>query len=138
MIVGMGMDLVDIARIRATLERHGERARARLFTAGELAYADRRQDPARHLAARFAAKEAAFKALSGSPSARAIGWRDIEVVSDLDGRPGLRLHGLAAARARELDVVAAWLTITHADQMAAATVVLESSGSRSGPGTASA
>lgn len=138
MIVGMGIDLVDIARIRATLERHGERARTRLFTAGELAYADRRQDPARHLAARFAAKEAAYKALAGSPSARAIGWQDIEVVSDLDGRPGLRLHGLAAARARELDVVAAWLTMTHADQVAAATVVLEAADTRSGHGTGSA
>lgn len=138
MIVGMGIDLVDIDRIRAVLERHGGRARARLFTPGELAYADRRQDPARHLAARFAAKEAAYKALAGSPSARAIGWRDIEVVSDLDGRPGLRLHGLAAARARELGVVAAWLTMTHADRMAAATVVLEADRGRSGDGAASA
>ncbi len=132
MIVGFGIDLVDIGRIRSTLERHGGRARARLFTEGELAYADRRQDPARHLAARFAAKEAAFKALAGSPSARGIGWRDIEVVSDTDGRPGLRLHGLAAARARELDVVAAWLTMTHADGMAAATVVLEAAGRDAG------
>lgn len=132
MIVGLGIDLVDIARIRSTLERHGARARTRLFTAGELAYADRRQDPARHLAARFAAKEAAYKALAGSPSARGISWQDIEVVSDLDGRPTLRLHGLAAARARELDVVSAWLTITHAEGMAAATVVLEAASRNAG------
>ena len=125
MIVGLGMDVMDIDRMQSLLERHGERARARLFTAIELAYADARPEPARHLAARFAAKEAAFKALAGTPEARAIGWRDLEVVNELDGRPGLRLHGPAAARARELGVSNAWVTLTHADRVAAATVVLE-------------
>ena len=137
MIVGIGVDLVDIPRLRETLERFGERARQRLFTEGELAYADRRSDPARHLAGRFAAKEAAYKALAGSAVARGIGWRDVEVVSEVDGRPGLRLHGLAAARARELGLVAVWVSLTHADNVAAATVVLEAAGGRDGPGRTS-
>ena len=125
MIVGFGMDLVDVARVQALVARHGARARSRLFTAVEVAYAERRPVPARHYAARFAAKEAAFKALAGSPLARRVGWQDIEVVNDADGRPTLRFHGHAADRAAELGVHRAWVTLTHTDTSAAATVVLE-------------
>ena len=128
MILGLGTDLVDIDRVRRLLARHGEHAEARLFTAGERAYAARRADPARHFAARFAAKEAAYKALAGSPLARRISWQDLEVVNDEDGRPTLRLHGRAAERAAELGVSAVWLTLTHADAVAAATVVVEGAG----------
>lgn len=128
MIVGLGMDLVDIARVRALLERHGDRGRTRLFSDGEVAYAEARAEPARHYAARFAAKEAAFKALAGTAEARCIGWRDIEVVNEADGRPTLRLTGPAAARAAALGVTAAWVTLTHADSVAGATVVLEAGG----------
>ena len=127
MIRGVGLDLADIDRIARLLLRHPERARARLFTAGERAYCDRRAAPARHFAARFAAKEAAFKALSGSGAARHIHWQEIEVAnSPLDGRPTLLLHGLAARRAAELGVVALHVTLTHSDHVAAAVVVLES------------
>ena len=125
MILGLGMDLVDVARIRHLLLRHPARAQERLFTAAERAYAGRRADPARHYAARFAAKEAAYKALAGSPLARAISWHDVEVVSEADGRPTLRLHGRAAARMAELGATAAWVTLTHADHVAGATVVVE-------------
>lgn len=128
MIVGIGLDLVDIARMRAMVSRHGARAHGRLFLPGEVAYADQRPDPARHLAARFAAKEAAYKALAGTAEARAIGWRDIEVVAGPHGRPSLRLHGAAERRARELGVTAAWVTISHEHGMAAATVILEAAG----------
>lgn len=125
MIVGLGMDLVDIARIAEMLSRHPARARARLFLPGERAYCDARAEPSRHYAARFAAKEAAYKALAGSEAARHISWHDIEVVSDpQDGRPTLQLHGRAAARAAVLAVTGVHLTLTHSQGMAAATVVL--------------
>lgn len=124
MIVGLGMDLVEIDRIRALVERHGERACTRLFTPTEIAYSRRRTDPMPHFAARFAAKEAAFKALSGTPEARRIGWCDIEVVNGADGRPTLRLHRVAADRARELGITAALVTLTHSHVTAAATVIL--------------
>ncbi len=125
MIVGLGMDLVDIPRVAALLAGKGERAEARLFTAGESAYARARAEPARHFAARFAAKEAAYKALAGSEAARGIGWRDIEVAVEWDGRPRLVLHGRAAERAAALGATRLHLTLTHADQVAAAVVVLE-------------
>jgi len=127
LICGVGLDLTDIDRIARLLARHPERARARLFTAGERDYCDRRGAPARHFAARFAAKEAAYKALSGSEEARHIHWQEIEVAnSPLDGRPTLLLHGQAARRAAELGVAAIHVTLTHSDHVAAAVVVLES------------
>jgi len=127
LICGVGLDLTDIDRIARLLARHPERARARLFTAGERDYCDRRGAPARHFAARFAAKEAAYKALSGSEEARRIHWQEIEVAnSPLDGRPTLLLHGQAARRAAELGVAAIHVTLTHSDHVAAAVVVLES------------
>ena len=125
MIVGLGLDLVDIARIAEMLADKGERATSRLFTEGEAAYASNRNEPARHLAARFAAKEAAYKALAGTEHARGIGWHDIEVLVEWDGRPTLRFHGRAAERATELGVTRAHLSLTHADHTAAAVVVLE-------------
>lgn len=128
MIRGIGLDLADIDRIARLLGRHPERARARLFTPGERMYCDRRAEPARHFAARFAAKEAAYKALAGTDEAQHIHWQDIEVSnSPLDGRPQLLLHGLAAKRAAELGVSAVHVTLTHSDLVAAAVVVLESS-----------
>ncbi len=127
MIRGIGMDLADIDRIARLLGRHPERARRRLFTEGERTYCDRRGEPARHFAARFAAKEAAYKALAGTAEARHIHWQDIEVAnSPLDGRPLLRLHGAAAKRAAELGVSVIHVTLTHSDHVAAAVVVLES------------
>jgi holo-[acyl-carrier protein] synthase len=125
MILGIGMDLVEIARVRRLIERHGDHALRRLFTAGERAYAESHRDPARHFAARFAAKEAAFKALASHGAGRGIGWRDLEVVTNSARPPRLLFHGLAAECAAELDVSAAWLTITHAVDVAAAVVVLE-------------
>jgi holo-[acyl-carrier protein] synthase len=81
-IVGVGIDLVDIARVESMLADKGTRVLERLFTAGERAYGDRMAKPARHLAARLAAKEAAFKALSGTEDATGIGWTEIEVIND--------------------------------------------------------
>lgn len=130
MVVGLGFDLVDIPRVAALLAAKGARAEARLFTDGELAYARARAEPARHLAARFAAKEAAYKALAGSEAARGISWRDVEVVAEWDGRPRLVLHGRAAERAAALGVTRVHLTLTHADAVAGAVVVLEGDAGR--------
>jgi holo-[acyl-carrier protein] synthase len=127
MIVGIGVDMVDVARMRRLLERKGERALVRLFTEGERAYAAMHPEPARQLAARAAAKEAAFKALAGNDLARAIGWRELEVVSRTHQAPILLLHGRAYDRASELGVVRVHLSLTHTDTTAAAFVVVERS-----------
>ena len=125
MITGIGIDLVEIARVDRLLDAKGERALRRLFTADEVAYALARPLPAQHLAARLAAKEAAFKALAGTSLARRIGWREIEVVRG-DERPTLTLHGRAAERAAELGVTTVWVSLTHSATTAGAVVVLES------------
>jgi holo-[acyl-carrier protein] synthase len=124
-ILGIGADLVDIPRVSRLLAAKGERALKRLFTEQEAAYALARGEPARHLAARVAAKEATYKALSGVDAARLITWREIEVVPTSCGSPELRLHGLARRRAEELEVSRLWLTLTHSAQSAAAFVILE-------------
>ncbi len=124
-IVGIGMDLVHIARVERLLSSKGHRALERLFTEGERSYALARMEPARHLAARVAAKEAAFKALSGTARAHAISWREMEVVIGAHGRPELALHGLARERADHLAIVRTWLSMTHDGLTAAAVVVLE-------------
>ncbi|HEU4642938.1 MAG TPA: holo-ACP synthase [Gemmatimonadaceae bacterium] len=125
MIVGVGLDLVDIARAKKLIATKGERALKRMFTEGEVAYAMRKMRPYVHLAARIAAKEAAYKALSGSDGARGIGWRDMEVVTGADGRPSLALHGIAAERAAELNVTRVLLTLSHSEATAGAVVVLD-------------
>jgi holo-[acyl-carrier protein] synthase len=127
MIAGIGVDVVEISRVASLLRAKGERALERLFTGNERRYAESMAVPARHFAARVAAKEAAFKALSGSERARGIGWREMEVLLDDAGRPSLALHGRAAERAAELGVSRVWLTLSHAGDVAAAFVVLESS-----------
>lgn len=126
MIVGLGVDIVEIARVERLLERHPGRAVTRLFTDREVAYVGDRACPAPHYAARLAAKEAAYKALAGDATARGIAWREIEVVSGPDGVPALSLHGLAARRAAQLQVRRCWVSLTHTDKTAAAVVILES------------
>lgn len=126
MILGVGIDIVDHARVRAMLERLGrDRVYARLLTGPEREYCERMHDPALHVAARLAAKEAGFKALAGSVEARIIGWREIEVVHDDHRRPSLRLHERAQVRAAELGVIRAHLSLSHGDTSAVAVVVLE-------------
>ena len=125
MIVGVGLDLVDVARVKRLIASKETRALERLFTAGEVTYAMGRQEPYVHLAARIAAKEAAYKALSGSRGARGIGWREMEVVSVDGGLPSLVLHGAAEIRCAELRVRRVWLTLSHSQMTAGAVVVLE-------------
>lgn len=127
MIVGLGIDLVDIARIERLVASKGDRALSRLFTEREVAYAMARAQPCLHLAARVAAKEAAYKALSGTPASHAggIGWREMEVVAGTGAAPELLFHGAAALAASALGVTRAWLTLSHSATTAGAVVVLE-------------
>ena len=121
-IIGLGLDATDIPRIAEMLERYGDRFLHRVFTDGEIAYCTRRRNPAPHFAGRFAAKEAAMKAL-GTGHSRGVLWKDIEVVRR-GGPPQLRLHGGAARRAEAMRVPASLLTITHSDALALAQVML--------------
>jgi holo-[acyl-carrier protein] synthase len=125
MIIGIGLDLVDIARVQKLVAAKGDRALRRLFSPGESAYAASKQRPFLHLAAREAAKEATFKALSSADGARGIGWREMEVVTGADGRPTLALHGRAAECAAKLGVSRVHLTLSHSETTAGAVVVLE-------------
>lgn len=125
MIVGLGLDLVDVERVERMLARDAERTVARLLTDGERDYCAGMKRPAPHVAARLAAKEAAFKALAGSDDARAIGWREIEVRHDSHRRPVLALHGRAAERALQLAVSRVLVTLTHTERTAGAVVILE-------------
>lgn len=122
--VGVGVDLVEVARVSAILADKGARVFARLLTAGERAYCESRPDPATHVAVRLAAKEAVYKALQGSEEARGIGWHEIEVTRAPDGRPDVVLSGRAAARARELGVRRVLLSLSHTHQAAVAVAVL--------------
>lgn len=125
MIVGIGFDLVAIARVEQMLARKEQRALDRLFTPHEQEYALARARPAMHLAARLAAKEAVFKALTGSDDAKLIGWKEAEVRRGDEGPPVLVFFGRAEARAKELGVTRVHLTLSHTDDIAGAVVVLE-------------
>jgi holo-[acyl-carrier protein] synthase len=121
-ILGIGIDATDIPRVADVFERYGERFLQRVFTAGEIAYCTKRRNPAPHLAGRFAAKEAAMKAL-GTGHSRGVLWKDIEVIR-LGGPPRLQLHGGAARRAAAMHVQRSLLTITHSETLAFAQVML--------------
>ena len=122
--VGVGVDLIDIERVDALLKRHGERAITRLLTPSERAYCLGQPRPAQHIAARLAAKEAAYKALQRAGSARGVGWRDTEVLLNSDGSPTLKFHGRAATAATALNVHEALVSLTHSNRSAAAVVIL--------------
>jgi len=122
--VGVGVDLVEVARARAMIADKGAHVFDRLLTPAEADYCRSRPDPAEHGAVRLAAKEAVYKALQGSEAARGIGWRDIEVTRAPDGRPDVELSGLAARRAKELGVSKVLLWLAHTPQAAGAIAVL--------------
>ena len=125
MILGLGVDIVEIDRMRKMLESKTERLIERVFTAEEARYALSHADPAIHFAARVAAKEATYKALAGNPLARAVGWREIEVNQRDDGAPFLLLHGRARDRAAELGADRVLVSLTHSKTAAVAVVLLE-------------
>src|SRR6185436_8740099 len=117
-IIGLGLDITEIDRIADTIERYGDRFVDRVFTAGEASYCLRRRAPAIHFAARFAAKEAAMKAL-GTGHSQGVLWRDVEVIR-LSGPPQLAFHGGAARRFAAMGAHTSLLTITHSDSVALA------------------
>lgn len=124
MIVGSGIDLVEIGRIHQSMERYGQRFLDRIYTAAEQAYCLRKRKAAESLAARFAAKEAGAKAL-GTGISRGVNWLEIEVVREPGGRPSLRFHGRAAEIAAALRATRSALSLTHSGDLAMASVVLE-------------
>jgi len=124
-VLGVGIDIVPASRVERLLSRHGDRALARLFTPGERERAAAFADASLHLAARIAAKEAAYKALSGDGRAHGVGWLDLEVARHADGRPSLLFHGPAQAKFRALGATRCLLSLTHAGGVAAAVVILE-------------
>jgi holo-[acyl-carrier protein] synthase len=121
-MIAHGVDIVEVQRIASMIERHGQQFLDRVFTAGEQAYArdSRRRDE--HLAARFAAKEAALKAL-GTGWRSGIAWTDVEVVPLPSGQPTLRVHGRAAEIAAELGISSWSLSLSHTSSMAVASVI---------------
>lgn len=123
-IIGHGIDAVEVKRIAAMIDRHGERFLARCFTPAERAYADASRRRVEHYAARFAAKEAVLKAI-GTGWSRGVAWTDAEVTRDNAGRPGVRLHGVAAGIAREIGIAGWSLSITHTDDLAIASAIGE-------------
>jgi holo-[acyl-carrier protein] synthase len=124
MIIGSGIDLVEIGRIQQSMDRYGRRFLDRVFTRGEQAYCSRKRKSAESFAARFAAKEAGAKAL-GTGISFGVSWLEIEVVREPGGRPSLLFHGRAAQIAARLGVTRAALSITHTDGLAMASVLLE-------------
>jgi holo-[acyl-carrier protein] synthase len=126
MIVGSGIDLVEIERIQQAKDRYGSRFLDRVYTPAEQAYCLRKRNAAESLAARFAAKEAGAKAL-GTGISFGVSWLELEVVRERSGRPTLEFHGRAAEIARHMGVSHAALSITHTRTTAMASVVLEGS-----------
>lgn len=124
MILGHGVDLAEVGRVRRSVERFGDRFLDRVFTEGERAYAGDGPRREERLAARFAAKEAVFKAL-GTGWAQGVGWTDIEVVREASGKPVLVLHGKALEMAGALGVRKWHLSLTHTGTMAMASVIAE-------------
>ncbi len=124
MIVGSGIDLVEIGRIHQSMERFGQRFLDRIFTGAEQAYCLRKRKAAESLAARFAAKEAGAKAL-GTGISRGVHWLEIEVVRAPGGKPSLLFHGRAAEIAATLGATHTALSLTHTADLAMASVILE-------------
>lgn len=128
MVVGIGVDIVDIARITQALAEHGERFRQRVFTSGEIDYSEQFATPAakaERYAVRFAAKEAARKAIGAATPVKALGWQEVEIISSSEGAPQLQFHGRAAELAQMLRVTRAHVSLSHAEGQAIAFVVLE-------------
>ena len=124
MILGTGVDLAEVGRIREAIERHGNRFVRRIYTEAEIAYVERKANRFERYAGRFAAKEAGMKAI-GTGWKRGVRWQDFEVSNLPSGRPTLRLHGEAARIAETMGVKTISLSITHTGELGMAHVILE-------------
>lgn len=125
MIVGTGIDIAEVDRIGQSIERFGARFLQRVFTEGEIRYCDSKANRFERYAARFAAKEAAMKAL-GTGWNHGVRWRDCEVTRMPGGRPTMSFHGKAAEFAAKLGVKSIALSLSHTQEQAIAHVILES------------
>ena len=124
MILGTGVDLAEVPRVRHLVERYGERYIERIYTPAEIAYVERKANRFERYAARFAAKEAGMKAI-GTGWRHGVTWQDFEVANLPSGKPTLRLHGVAARIAGELGVRHISLSLTHTAEYGLAHVILE-------------
>ncbi len=124
MVLGMGTDLIEIERVKASVERFGERFLDKVFTPGEIAYCMRKKQPEESLAARFAAKEAGAKAL-GTGISRGISWKEIEVRREMGQRPTLHFSGRALEVAEAMGVKRVQLSLSHSRELALAVAVVE-------------
>jgi holo-[acyl-carrier protein] synthase len=125
MIVGTGIDIAEVRRIAESMQRFGDRFLRRVFTEAEIRYCDSKANRAERYAARFAAKEAAMKAL-GTGWSQGVRWRDLEVTRQPGGRPSLAFHGKAADFAAMLGAKHVALSLSHTSEQAIAQVILES------------
>jgi holo-[acyl-carrier protein] synthase len=124
MIVGTGVDLAEVPRIKQAIERYGEKFIRRIYTPAEIAYVERKANKFERYAARFAAKEAGMKAI-GTGWRRGVTWQDFEVANLPSGKPTLRFHGAAARFADHLGVKNVALSLTHTSELGMAHVILE-------------
>ncbi len=124
-VIGVGIDLVDLERVRALLANKGEKAMTRFFSDREREYLATKADAAGHAAARIAAKEAVYKAMQSLPGARAIGWREIEVSRDEEGKPAIQLHGVASHLSAESGGLRIQISLTHSATSAGAIAIVE-------------
>ena len=127
MIVGTGVDIMETSRVEEALQKHGERFARRVCTPAEIAYCEKFKNSAERFAARFAAKEAAFKAL-GTGWSQGIRWVDVEITHTESGKPELVLRGQAEEIARRLGVARTAVSISHAGRFVVAQVLFESNG----------
>jgi holo-[acyl-carrier protein] synthase len=122
-MLSTGVDLIEVSRVQAVLEKYGERFLSRVFTESELAYCRGRLP---QLAARFAAKEAVSKMLgTGIQHPQGVNWRDIEIVSDELGKPFVQLSGKAAQRAAEMNLTTLSISLSHTHEHAIAIIVAQ-------------
>lgn len=124
MIVGMGIDIIEVPRVEAAIARFGTRFVQRVFTDAEIRYCESKQNKFERFAGRFAAKEAALKAI-GTGWKRGVAWRDVEVSREPSGKPTIAFSGKAAEFAKRLGVRRASLSISHTAEQAIAQVILE-------------
>ena len=125
MIVGIGIDIEEVARVREAIERHGERFLRRVYTPAEVAYVESKANKWERYAARFAAKEAAMKAI-GTGWDRGVTWRDVEIVNEPNGCPTLTLHGKGKEIAEGRGCTRTWVSLSHTKRQVVAQVILES------------
>ncbi len=124
MILGIGTDVIEVARIKQAIDKYGERFMRRLFTATEIEYCTARKNASLHYAGRFAAKEAAFKAMQRGWGGE-ISWKDVEITNLSSGAPQIAFHGKALEVVTEKKMTRAFVSISHVEEIATAIVILE-------------